>query len=680
MNKIFSRLILWFTALSAVFFTSPVFALTASDGTVYTIGHTNNSRVFNWSGQAIYCASANFSFSQFNSWSLCTSNVNASNDFGAWPLRSYDSYYTQRYVLNGSTYKFHLNCNVSSWSWLYYTFLTDIKVWVDPTINMYGSYLKIHFQNKNDNLFYDRFYRASDCAVITEAQALALPAYTPPWSCTTDTIASGGNCSCKKTGGYSATASWSTPLVWKYNWLNVSASITTANTTDAFSSKFKNYYIKLPSGVSYKPDIILGTIDASWIGGARSVQAIWSSTWMIYSDSRTLVSTASANEYTFYTSDGWMLSSTPIVWNVTTNSATNDDNTFNSFVINSSSGGFLPIAYNRFSVYYQKGAGWSYSNLADNYTYLGDYLANKMITLPYGEKTRRVKIVPLSTTVYVSWVSPFNTPFTEDQLCTVLDGSALTAELDSRSSLSWSLAIASTNFCWVALDVPVVGSALGAMCNFVQPYAKSFVAKWQPVVDIINIVPPATAPTTFDYYPKFTFSGMTMDISTQSGAIPVYSSWSDVNPLKITSDEASSNMKIWVLALISILLYLVVYALHFWIVAGLVWLLLHISRFFTGFAWKHNSSGNVWALIPFLAYAWIFFTAILSIVGSISFILPLLLVLRAYALFLIVWLTSFAPWSYALFSGFFTVMFSSIFLIGIFYLVHFLIERFWKLN
>jgi hypothetical protein len=88
----------------------------------------------------------------------------------------------------------------------------------------------------------------------------------------------------------------------------------------------------------------------------------------------------------------------------------------------------------------------------------------------------------------------------------------------------------------------------------------------------------------------------------------------------------------------------------------------------------------VWALIPFLAYAWIFFTAILSIVGSISFILPLLLVLRAYALFLIVWLTSFAPWSYALFSGFFTVMFSSIFLIGIFYLVHFLIERFWKLN
>jgi hypothetical protein len=45
---------------------------------------------------------------------------------------------------------------------------------------MYGSYLKIHFQNKNDNLFYDRFYRASDCAVITEAQALALPAYTPP--------------------------------------------------------------------------------------------------------------------------------------------------------------------------------------------------------------------------------------------------------------------------------------------------------------------------------------------------------------------------------------------------------------------------------------------------------------------------------------------------------------------
>ncbi len=653
MSKLLSRIILWFTALSAVFFTSPVFALTASDWSVYSI---SAGRVLDSSGTAFLSA--------YN----LSPTLNGYDYLYSIPY--YDSYYTQKVI--ASSYSTNSNYRTLCYSGSIKVAQTNLWTYVPGSFSaqFYGNYARVGVD----------YVRASDCAIITQAQALALPAYVPPWSCNSDTIATGWNCSCKKTGSYSSTASWSTPLVWKYNWLDVSASITTATTTDAFSSKFKNYYIKYPSGVSYKPDIILGTIDASWIGGTRSVQAIWSSTWMIYSDSRTLVSTASANEYSFYTSDGWMLSSTPIVWNVTTNSATNDDNTFNSFVINSSSGGFLPIAYNRFSVYYQKGAGWSYSNLADNYTYLGDYLANTMITLPYGQKTRRVKIVPLSTTVYVSWVSPFNTPFTEDQLCTVLDGSALTAELDSRSSLSWSLAIANVNFCGVALDVPVVGSALGAMCNFVQPYAKSFVSKWQPVVDIINIVPPATAPTTFDYYPKFTFSGMTMDISTQSGAIPVYSSWSDVNPLKITSDEASSNMKIWVLALISIILYLVVYALHFWIVVGLVWLLLHISRFFTGFAWKHNASGNVWSLIPFVAYAWVFFTAILSIVASVSFILPLLLVFRAYALFLIVWMTSFAPWSYALFSGFFTVMFSSIFLIGIFYLVHFLIERFWKLN
>ena len=660
MNKIFSRLILWLTALSAVFFSSPVFAYDikySADGTPYYINawtvYSPDGSVLikSWAGQI------------YNSWSF--------DSFGWWRYTTYGSIGPSAGLVHCLKYASDYN-NPGGAPPTFNGFQRVANGNV-PWVQDYGNYLYT----------WDYYVARHNCNVSTTLAGLGTlpPAPTPPVTpCTTDTIASGGNCSCKKTGGYSPSASWSTALTWKYDWFNVSASITTATTTDIFSSKFKNYYIKLPSGSTFKPDIILGTIDASWIGGARSVQAIWSSTWMIYSDSRTLVSTASANEYTFYTSDGWMLSSTPIVWNVTTNSATNDDNTFNSFVINSSSGGFIPLTANRFSVYYQKGAGWSYSNVADNYTYLGDYLANKMITLPYGEKTRRVKIVPLSTTVYVSWVSPFNTPFTEDQLCTVLDGSALTAELDSRSSLSWSLAIASTNFCWVALDVPVVGSALGAMCNFVQPYAKSFVAKWQPVVDIINIVPPATAPTTFDYYPKFTFSGMTMDISTQSGAIPVYSSWSDVNPLKITSDEASSNMKIWVLALISILLYLVVYAVHFWIVAGLVWLLLHISRFFTGFAWKHNSSGNVWSLIPFVAYAWIFFTAILSIVGSISFILPLLLVLRAYALFLIVWMTSFAPWSYALFSGFFTVMFSSIFLIGIFYLVHFLIERFWKLN
>lgn len=725
MNKLLSRLILWLTALSAVFFTSSVFADTPIStlpyyGSKYSVSNS----------QANYDTVRTIQWISKSSTGVYSMN-SAVSPADSMPFATYKETYTTNPILSFCP-SFHDNKSTSYWESSHLYIITNPIWYISPWLVNYssgGSIVTSKWFAKHSFFYtdwmpspwspYDVALSSTGLSATCSQTAYAVrkwegfmwtsvPAnsavkawsynpYTNQYcidskcitltdlatsssSCSVDNISSGGNCSCKKTGWYSASASWSTALTWKYNWLDVSASITTANTTDAFSSKFNKYYIKLPSGSTFKPDIILGTIDASWIGGTRSVQAIWASTGMIYSDSRTLVSTASANEYSFYTSDGWMLSSTPIVWNITTNSATNDDNTFNSFVINSSSGGFLPIAYNRFSVYYQKGAGWSYSNLADNYTYLGDYLANTMITLPYGQKTRRVKIVPLSTTVYVSWVSPFNTPFTEDQICTVLSGDALTAELASRSSLSGSLAIANVNFCGVALDVPVVWSALGAMCNFVQPYAKSFVSKWQSVVDIINIVPPTTAPTTFDYYPKFTFSGMTMDISTQTGAIPLYSSWSDVNPLKITSDASSSTMKIWVLALISILLYLVIYAVHFWIVAGLVWLLLHISRFFTGFAWKHNSSGNVWSLIPFLAYAWVFFTAILSIVGSISFILPLLLVLRAYALFFIVWLTSFAPWSYALFSGFFTVMFSSIFLIGIFYLVHFLIERFWKLN
>jgi len=654
MNKVFSRLILWFTALSAVFFSSSVFASTALDGSVYTI---SAGRVLDSSGTAFL-------------WAYWKSPTLNGNDY-LYSIPYYDSYYTQKVI--ASSYSTNSNYRTICYSGSTPVAQTNQWTYIAGSFSatFYGTYAKVGVD----------YVRASDCAIITQAQALALPAYTPPWSCSSDTIATWWNCSCKKTGTYSSTASWSVPMVWRANGVDVSGSITTATTNDAFSSKFNSYYIKYPSGVSYKPDLILGTIDASSIGGARSVQTIWASTWMIYSDSRTLVSTVSWNYYLFYTGDAtWssnsLLSSANPLF---TNSATNDDNTFNSFVINSSSGGFIPLTANRFSVYYQPSSWLSSANVLDNYTYLGNYLANTMITLPYGQKTRRIKIVPLSSTVYVSWVSPFNTPFREDQICSILDGSALTAELASRSSLSGSV-ISNVNFCGSAFDVPYIGSALGAMCNFVQPLIKPLVWGFQTTVDMINIVPPATAPTTFDYYPKFTFSGMTIDISTQSGAIPLYSSWSDVNPLKITSDEASSNMKIWVLALISIILYLVVYALHFWIVAGLVWLLLHISRFFTGFLWKHSGTGNIWSLAPFLVYAWVFFTALLSLIASVSFLLPLLQVIRAYALFLITWLTSFAPWSYALFSGFYIVVFSSIFLVGTFYLIHVLFEKHSRLN
>lgn len=499
-------------------------------------------------------------------------------------------------------------------------------------------------------------------------------------TCSVDNIASGGNCSCKKTGWYSPSASWSTSMIWKYNGADVGWSITNSTTSDLFSAKFNRYYITLPSWSTYKPDRTLGTIDVSDIGGTRWIQVFGTSTGMIYTDSRTLVSTASGNSYTFNTSDGWLLSGMPVVSNVSTNPAGNYDNTFNSFVINSSTWNTLLLLTNKFQVYYQRWAGLDYSNVADNYTYLGSFASNTMITLPYWEKTRRIRIVPLTTTAYVSWISLFNTPFTDDQVCTNLYWSDLTAELASRSSLSGSTNVENINFCSSALDVPVVGSALSAMCNFVQPYVKPLVAKFQPAVDMINIMPPLTAPTTFDYYPKFSFSGMTMSISTQTGSIPTYSTWSDVNPLQITSDTWSSNLKIGFFALVSILLYLVVYALHIWIVVGLVWILLHVSRYFTGFVWKHNSSGNIWTLAPFLVYAGVFFTALVSIIASVSFILPLLQVVRAYALFLITFMTSFAPWSYALFSWFYAVVFSSIFLIFAFYLIYFLFERFSKLN
>lgn len=668
MNKYFSRLILWLTALSAVFFTSSVFAYDvkyAADLTPYyeNAGTVNRP---DWSRLIARLP-----------W---TYKVNRFESYGWWRTVRFGNSSTYNYP-NAPYVYFCKNQasgyeNVSTATYDGFQEVTSFNGWAVISVIDYGNYLFV------DGTGYDAYIARHNCAFSSTLAGLGTlpPAPTPPVTpCTTDTIASGGNCSCKKTGTYSA-SSGSTPIDWKYDGLSVWSFLTASSVNDLFSGKFRYSYMVYPSWSSYKPDITLATLDAWDIGGTRSIQAIGSSTGMIYTDSRTLVSNASWNSYLFYTSDGGLFSKTPIVGNISTNSSSNDDNTFNSFVINSSTGNIFLLLTNRFQVYYQRWSGWDYSNVADNYTYLGVYSSNTMITLPYGEKTRRVKIVPLATTVYVSWVSPFNTPFAEDKICTVLSGTGLTNEVAFRSSFSWSLYLTNTNFCGSALDVPYIGSALGAMCNFVQPLIKPLVWGFQTTVDMINIVPPSTAPTTFDYYPSFTFSWMTMHISTQTGAIPVYSSWSDVNPLKITSDEASSNMKIWVLALISILLYLVVYALHFWIVAGLVWLLLHISRFFTGFLWKHSGTGNIWSLAPFLVYAWVFFTALLSIIASVSFLLPLLQVIRAYALFLITWLTSFAPWSYALFSGFYIVVFSSIFLVGTFYLIYVLFEKHSRLN
>jgi len=661
MNKIFSRFILWFTALSAVFFTSSVFANTASDGSVYTIWHTNNSRVYDASWSVVYCASAGWSSGTVtNVWSSCTSNANASYDSSYWPVRKYDSYYTQRYSVNYSSNvslgdKFSVACKNASGSWINNQIISNIKLWVIPTVTMYGNYLKINWQNKWDNLFYDRFYLASDCSIITEAVALALPPYTPPWSCATDNIASGGTCSCKVSSTPTGT-SWSgSALSWTWGGSGVT-STTTKTSSWLISGQFSSYSIYKVNTEWYKPNDLLWEIFVS-AENSHADSIVFSNTGGVVWNNNYVTFTTDNGYIKFYTDGKWLSSWT--------------ENNFNSFYVNSSTGAVTSY----FKVYY-----WE-NNSIDPQKYLWIYQTNQLITLPNELKTRSIKIVPASNTNFYIWgVSLWNVSYVYWNVCTNLTASGALAELASRSTLSGSTNIANVNFCWSAFDVPYIGSALGAMCNFVQPLIKPLVSGYQTTVDMINIVPPSTAPTTFDYYPKFTFSWMTMDITTQTGAIPVYSTWSDVNPLNITTDASSSNMKIWILALISILLYLAVYALHFWIVAGLVWLLLHISRFFTGFLWKHSGTGNIWSLAPFLVYAWVFFTALLSIIASVSFLLPLLQVIRAYALFLIVWLTSFAPWSYALFSGFYIVVFSSIFLVGTFYLIYVLFEKHSRLN
>lgn len=691
MNKIFSRLILWFTALSAVFFTTPAFALwspspliSASNPCVrYPMAFSptkttspypvlyNSTSVNNSASYWYIDTSDTFHFfhrvSTYVAEALTIPNVECSSIF--WD--AFVTYIATNSSWQNNTWYVRLkNGNYKNISVASNTTLTVSAEYSSPDYfpeslpYSNGKFLPPLSQSYPSNWVGSLFYISGSTLYINNNGNKNSPTYvavTLPWNavlpvyCWSDNIASGGTCSCKPSTVPTASSSSGSAMTWEWDW-TWSITTTTKTSSGLFSDNFSSYSIYKVNSEWWNPNDLLGSI--SVYGGVSHADPI------VFSNTGGVVW---SNNYISFSSDWFIEIRTE--WKKWFSTTT--DNLFSAFYINSSSGSVT----SSFEVYY--GSNGS----SDPTTYLWIYNTNQLIVLPSQILSHSLKIVPTSSSNFYVWgVSLWSPSYSYDNICTNLSASGALAELASRSTLSGSTNIANVNFCGSAFDVPYIGSALGAMCNFVQPLIKPLVWGFQTTVDMINIVPPSTTPTTFDYYPSFTFSGMTMHISTQTGAIPVYSSGSDVNPLKITSNEASSNMKIWVLALISIILYLVVYALHFWIVAGLVWLLLHISRFFTGFLWKHSGTGNIWSLAPFLVYAWVFFTALLSIIASVSFILPLLQVIRAYALFLITWLTSFAPWSYALFSGFYIVVFSSIFLVGTFYLIYVLFEKHSRLN
>jgi len=691
MNKYFSRSALIITALSAVFFSSPAFAVLDTPSPLVSSANpcfrTPMAYVYMW-GVALGTSGGYGWNTKYGA--LSFAYIDTSNNFkyfvpsGSNPVLSTtipnvqcfsflwassttsSAYYGRHgYIVKTDGSIVNITVNATNWSitqWsaysgTYYTWSLDYDS-SNGRFSLPSSFNTAFAHNKAFYLSGWLLYYATNGSTTSPTYAVwpnsLFTNASLPVNCATDNIASGGTCSCKASSTPTGT-SWSgSAKSFTYGGSSI-ASTTTKTSSWLFSGQFSSYSIYKVNSEWYKPNDLLWEIlvsaensHADAIVFSNTGGVVWNNNYVSFSNDNGYIK--------FYTSSSF---------------SSGTENNFNSFYINSSTGAVTSY----FKVYY-----WE-NNSIDPEKYLWIYQTNQLITLPNELKTRSIKIVPASNINFYIWgVSLWNVSYVYGNVCTNLSASGALAELASRSTLSGSTNIANVNFCSSSFDVPYIGSALGAMCNFVQPLIKPLVWGFQTTVDMINIVPPSTAPTTFDYYPSFTFSGMTMHISTQTGAIPVYSSWSDVNPLKITSNEASSNMKIWVLALISILLYLVVYALHFWIVAGLVWLLLHISRFFTGFLWKHSGTGNIWSLAPFLVYAWVFFTALLSLIASVSFLLPLLQVIRAYALFLITWLTSFAPWSYALFSGFYIVVFSSIFLVGTFYLIYVLFEKHSRLN
>jgi len=96
-----------------------------------------------------------------------------------YSIQYYDSYYTQKVI--ASSYSTNSNYRTICYSGSTPVAQTNQWTYVAGSFSatFYGTYARVGVD----------YVRASDCAIITQAQALALPAYTPPWSCSSDTIA-----------------------------------------------------------------------------------------------------------------------------------------------------------------------------------------------------------------------------------------------------------------------------------------------------------------------------------------------------------------------------------------------------------------------------------------------------------------------------------------------------------
>lgn len=666
------KLILLVSAFLGVFFyTSSVSAFTASDGKEYTIvngGNTTWYRVFK-NGFLFLDYYPLFGYNQADPTYYPTKGIFLFDKLWDTSISLYKwspTYTTQNslWIVDHSTNS--LQCFYKAGSANWDKFVNSIA-----TIQHKGNYIKFLTSTGSTAGFLDM-----GCWQITQAEVDALPPYVPSTpACSSDNILTGWNCSCSPTGEYFISGA-TTPLTFTWWGKTLDPANIKTNSTYRFSAnKAKSYTVSYDEG-TWKPDPNLINIDVSSFGGSTVNHVIlWSSTGQLSTDSSMVQWTNSLVD--FKEIDQYI--------KVTVSGENSKENLFNSIYINSSTGVTFPtLVTHRFAVYYASmELSWGAAAEANlnpwadqDWKYVGDYWYNTRIDLPYGSNARYLKIVPLQTASYVKAISLFNVPYEQEVSCKIVTDE----EKQVIISGSGTTLIDSINLCWqIPIDIPVIWSAINSLCPYFEPVFKPVVAKIWPFLNFIYLPPPSTPPTAFNFFPKVTMSDGTWTLGTQTWWVLFSTGQTNISKFKVVSDDSNQWVKKWVLAVVAILLYAVLLALHALVIYATFMFFLMIHRFLDGIFWVSHQ-GNLISSLPFLGYIALLFTTVLSVLTFFSFLLPILDFTKQFFLWIIVNITAFADGSYTLFHWFYALIFGGILIVPLIYLLYILIQKFGRLN
>lgn len=463
---------------------------------------------------------------------------------------------------------------------------------------------------------------------------------SPVPTCSIDNIATGWNCQCTTSQYLTPVWSWST-----YQWTIRNGE----NTTPYYESSYIWDRIVYYAPIDFELDPPIGEIGYNNISNPVN---------------RPLFVTGATFNSAYIESNGtWQYFTLRTSSDSFFSELKNNQNYITSFKILSSTGSTQSMR-----IEYYDGANWIFLPWT--------FQTNQKIDLTNTLNISQVRVYIPTGKFYTSGIQLIKQDYEYKKTCTVLTD-AQKAQLLSGSGTQL---LDSINLCGqIPIDIPLIWSAVNAVCPYFEPILKPIVAKVWPFLNFVYLPPPSTPPTQFNFFPKVTINNGTFTLGTQTGSVLFSTGQTNVSAVKLVSDESNQGVKKSLLAFIAILIYAVVLALHALVLYITFMFFSFVHKVLDGVFWASHQ-GNLISSIPFIGYIAILLTTVLSILIFFSFLLPILDFNKQFFLWIIVNITAFADGSYTLFHGFYSLIFGWLLVIPFVYLLYILFQKFSRLN